>query len=128
MALGKEIGHFSFKSTSSTITAGPGTAMTFQTNFEGSAKWDAGEGTAVGTLTVVAERGVKSGLWEWCGATFLNSGGAVGVKSHGTWQETGPGKWQYRGTGEDSEGVISAIESEHDLATRTLSGKNYEWK
>ena len=127
MALGKQVNEFSLKSTSSTLTAGPGKTIKFETNFEGSFKGDVGEGTGVGTLTVVAEQGSKSGLWEWCGVLFLKGGGAISDRGHGTWHETGPGKWRYRGAGETSEGALYAVESEHDLATRTLAGKSYEW-
>jgi len=127
MALGKEIGQFSFKSTSATLIPGPGKAITFQTNFEGTSKGEAGEGIEFGTLTVIAEPGAKSGTWEWCGAVFLKGGGGLGGNSHGTWHESGPNKWQYRGTGQYSDGRLFAIESEEDLATRTITGKSYEW-
>ena len=127
MALGKEIGQFSYKSISSTISAGPGTAMTLETNFEGTGKGPAGEGTDFGTLTLVVEAGATSGTWTWCGVGFLKGGGGVGVRGHGTWQGSGPNKWKYRGTAQDSAGNLSAVESEFDLATRTLTGKSYEW-
>jgi hypothetical protein len=89
---------------------------------------EAGTGTGIGTLTVVAEPGAKSGTWTWCGTTFLNTGGSVGVDGQGTWEESSANKWRYRGTGENSDGSVTAVEYEGDLATRTIAGKIYEWK
>jgi hypothetical protein len=128
MALGKVIGEFSLKATSFTVTPGSGGAMTIQGNFEGPTSGDQGAGTGMGTLTAEGGPGAKSGTWRYCGMTFLNSGGSTGVTGQGTWEESGPNKWRYRGTGENSDGSVTAVEYEGDLATRTIAGKVYEWK
>ena len=128
MALGKAIGEFSLKATSFIVTPGPGKSMSIQGNFEGPTSGEAGAGTGIGTLTVVSEVGAKSGTWQWCGMTFLNTGGSMGVEGQGTWEESSANKWRYRGTGEDSDGRVTAVEFEGDLATRTIAGKAYEWK
>ena len=128
MALGKAIGEFSLKAASFTVTPGPGSAFTIQGNFEGPVSGEAGAGTGVGTITVAFEPGAKSGTWSYSGLTFLNSGGSTGVTGHGTWEEIGSNKWRYRGTGKGSDGRVTAVEFDGDLATRTMAGKVYEWK
>ena len=127
MALGKQIGQFSLKPTSYTITPGPGGTPTIQGNFEGSVSGEEGEGTATGTLTVAYEPNMKSGTWSYCGLTAFNKGGGNVVNSQGTWEETGPNKWRYRGTGQQSDGRTYATEFDGDFATRTWAGKIYEW-
>jgi hypothetical protein len=48
MALGKQIGQFSLKPTSTTITPGPGGAVTVEGNFEGPVSGEEGELLEVG--------------------------------------------------------------------------------
>ncbi len=129
MALGKQIGAFSVKETSTTVTPGSGGALTLQINLQGQVKGEAGEGMAVGTMTVEYEPNMKNGTWSYCGVTFLNSGGGNTVNSLGTWEETGPIKWRYRGTVQFSDGPTRGLEFEGDLTTGALklSGKIYEW-
>jgi hypothetical protein len=67
-----------------------------------------GAGTAIGTLTAVGGPGAKSGTWSYCGMTFLNAGGSMGVSGQGTWEESGVNKWRFHGT---SQGVRRARRS-----------------
>lgn len=128
MALGKVIGEFSLKATSYTVSPGSGGTISIQGNFEGPVSGEQGAGTGVGTLTTQGKPGVKNGTWSYCGLTFLNNGGSTGVTGHGTWEESAPNKWRFRGTGQGSDGRVTAVEFDGDLATRTIAGKSYEWK
>ena len=128
MALGKAIGEFSLKATSFTVTPGSGGAISIQGNFEGPVSGDQGAGIGIGTLTAEGGPGAKSGTWSYCGLTFLNTGGSTGVTGHGTWEESALNKWRYRGTSQGSDGRVTAVEFDGDLATRTMAGKIYEWK
>ena len=77
MALGKEIGSFSMKETTSTVTPGSGNALNFQMNFQGQGSGEAGDGLVVGTMTVEYEPSMKSGTWGFCGMSVLNSGAGL---------------------------------------------------
>jgi hypothetical protein len=127
MALGKQIGEFSLKLISTTVSPGPGNVQTWQANFEGPVSGEAGAGSYVGTMTVVWEPGAKSGTWSACGATALTSGGTLGGSTQGTWEEAGSQKWRYRGSGRLADGRTVAVEFEGDVVTRTWAGKLYEW-
>ena len=129
MALGKAIGEFSLKQTSSTVTPGSGGTLALQTNFQGQLSGEAGEGIALGTMSVEYEPNLKSGTWSYCGMTVLNKGGGNTVNSQGTWEETGPLKFRYRGTAQFSDGRTCGLEFDGDATTGslTLSGKLYEW-
>jgi hypothetical protein len=129
MALGKQIGEFSLKQTSITVSPGSGGTLAFQLNFEGQVSGEAGEGQAVGTQSLAYEPNMKSGTWSYCGMTVSNKGGGNTVNSQGTWEETGPGKFRYRGTAQFSDGRTCGLEFVGDATTgsMTLSGKLYEW-
>ena len=125
MALGRQTGEFSFKGISSTYIPGPDNAVTTQINFEGSQSGDQ-PGVVQGTLTV-AGAGDKSGTWTWCGVGFLENGDSVTAKGQGKWETVGPHSWRLRGLINASDGVTAAVEGEGDLASRSLSGKLFEW-
>jgi hypothetical protein len=127
MALGKQIGQFSLRSVSQTFGPGPGTALMFHGNMEGTTSGERGEGTVALTHYVEFEPNAKKGTWTQYGWVVLTDGTGIGFRSHGTWEETGPGKWRYRGTGQTSEEVIYATEFEGDASTRTWAGQLYEW-
>ena len=79
MALGKELGSFELKTTSFTVTPGPGKGRITQVNCEGTMSGDV-TGVILGTLTVVtAEPGAKTGTWSWCS----NSRRATKPSNHG---------------------------------------------
>ena len=127
MALGKQIGQFSLQSTSLTIGPGPGNTLTGQGNMEGTVSGERGEGTVALTHYVEMEPNAKKGTWTQHGLVFLTDGTGIGFRSQGTWEEIGPSKWRYRGTGQNSEGMTYATEFEGEAATRTWAGKLYEW-
>ena len=127
MALGKEVGAFSLKATSLTVTPGPSRAMTMQANFEGS---QTGEVTAAvyGTLSVVIEPGAKSGPWRWAGIAVLENGDNMNATAEGTWETTSPQTARYRGSIQGSDGRTGAVEADVDAGERSMIGKLYEWK
>ena len=121
MALGKEIGDFSFQITS-TSYAEEGTV---RVNVDGTAT---GFGTVLGTMTFhVDAPGAKSGALAWRGQGFLENGENVGGIGDGAWEEIGHHKWRTRMIVRISDGQVLASDGTLDLATRTLKGKNLEW-
>ena len=127
MALGKQISQFSGKLTSLTLGPGPGNALTYQSNMEGTFSGEIGEGTYIVTHHAVFEMGAKSGTWSQYGFVNMKDGTSLGFHGQGTWEEISSGKWRYRGTGQLSDGSTYANEFEGDWATRTWAGKVYEW-
>ena len=129
MALGKQIGAFTLQQTSSTVTPGSGSALTIQVNLQGQVSGEAGEGIAMGTMTVAYEPNMKSGTWSYCGMTTLNSGGGHTANSQGTWEETGHLKFRHRGTAQFSDGRTCGVEFDNDATSGSLAirGKLYEW-
>ena len=73
MAVGKQIGEFSLKTTSLTLTPGPGGRVLIQGNFEGTSPTF---GTILRTATFVSV-GAKSGTFSVCAAAYLENGGTV---------------------------------------------------
>jgi hypothetical protein len=126
MALGKQIGSWTYKVTSTRYTPGPGKATTIQIDMGGPVTGDMA-GVGQGTLTAVAELGAKTGTWSWCGAAYLNDGGIVGISGQGTIEETGKHKWRLVGFGQTADGRTVAVEGDADFATQTLAGKSVEW-
>lgn len=121
MAIGKEIGDFSVKSTSTTYSEDGGSV---QINCEGTAtKY----GTVIGTLTFRGEPGAKSGTLSWRGQGFLDNGDTLVGIGEGTWDEMGKHKWRTRMIIRTSDGGCHASDGHLDLATRTLTGKMLEW-
>jgi hypothetical protein len=121
MALGKEIGEFSLKSTSTTYAESGGSV---QINLDGKAS---GYGTVLGTLTLRGEPGAKSGSCSWRGQGFLENGETVIGSGEGAWEELGKHKWRTRMVIVTSDGRTHASEGQLDLETRSLSGKMLEW-
>ena len=122
MALGKEIGDFSFQITSTSYTGEQGTV---HVNVDGTA---AGFGTVLGTLTFTsAEPGAKSGELAWRGQGFLENGEQTVGVGEGAWEEIGKHQWRTRMVVRTSDGQIFGSDGVLDLASRTLKGKNLEW-
>ncbi|MEE9279329.1 MAG: hypothetical protein V3V67_04070 [Myxococcota bacterium] len=119
MALGKEIGDFSCKITSSSFSDDgatidcDGTA----TNF----------GTILGTLTLSGPPGARIGAASWRGNAFLENGEVLGAVGEGAYEALGNHKWRTRLVITISDGQILASDGELDLAIRSLKGKNLEW-
>ncbi len=121
MALGKEIGDFTFKQTSATYAEDGGSVSV---NFDGTATRF---GTVLGTLIARGEPGAKQGTCSWRGQGFLENGDNVVGLGEGTWQETGKHQWRIRMINQTSDGQIFAADRRLDLATRSFSGKLIEW-
>ena len=129
MALGKQIGDFSLKETSTTVTPGSDSTIDLQGNFRGHISGEAGEGGALGTLKIEFATDMKSGTWSYCGMTASGSDEGNTVKSQGTCEEVRPLTFRYRGTGQFSDGCTFGAEFDGIANTEewTLSGKLYEW-
>ena len=126
MASGKQTGSYLGRTTSTTISPGPGTAITLQANVEGTGSLDRGEFTYALTYSVEMEPEAKSGTFSQCGLVDMKDGTRVGFRNQGTWEESSAGKISNQGSGQVSDGTTYADEFEIDLATRTWTGKLYE--
>ncbi len=126
MASGKQIGNYLGRTTSTTISPGPGNAITLQANVEGTGSGDRGEFTYALTYSVEMEPEAKSGTFSQCGLVNMKDGTRVGFRNQGTWEESSAGKISNQGTGQLSDGTTYATEFEVDLTTRTWTGKLYE--
>ncbi len=122
MAAGKQIGEFSLKTTTLTLTPGPGGSVLVQGNFEGSS---AAFGTILRTATFVSV-GAKSGTYSVCAAAFLENGESLTGNGQGTFESIGRHKWRLQELIHISDGRSFAVESEMDLATRSWTGKIFE--
>lgn len=121
MALGKELGDFSFKWTSLNYAEdGSGGHI----DVDGTAS---GFGTVLGTLYFRGQPTGKSGSHSWRGSGFLDNGEVVTGTGEGLWQESGKHQWRVRGTVETSDGQTFASDGTLDLASRTYNGKLLEW-
>jgi len=118
MPVGKAIGEFSYKVTSTTYRE-----TSVQINLHGMAT---GFGTVEGTMTVTGEPGATSGKVSFCAAAFLDDGKIQNGTGEGTWETVGKHKWRIRGINY-VDGRTFASEGELELATQSLSGTNYEW-
>jgi len=120
MALGKELGDFSFKITSVAYTEDGSTYISVDgtaTNY----------GTVLGTLIVKGEPGASRGEATWIGEGFLDDGSVVAGKGQGTFEEIGKHVWRTRIVITVSDGATFASDGRIDLASRSYAGKNLEW-
>ena len=122
MASGKEIGEFSLKAASLTLTPGPGGSVLIQGNFEGTS---AAFGTILRTATFVSV-GAKSGTFSVCAAAYLDNGDTLTGNGQGTFESVGRHKWRLQELFHVSDGRIFDVEGEIDLATRSWTGKIFE--
>jgi hypothetical protein len=120
MAAGKQIGEFSLKFTSLTLTPGPAGSVLVQGNCEGPAT---GFGTVLGTATFV---GGKSGTYSWCAQAYLDDGEVVTGVGPGGYESVGKHRWHTQGIVQISDGRAVASEGEIDLATRSWNGKIFD--
>ena len=121
MAIGKEIGEFSLKATSTTYAEEGGTV---RINLDGTAT---GYGAVLGTLTFRGEPGAKTGPLSWRGQGFLENGDTVTGTGEGTWEEIGKQKWRTRLLVTTSDGECHASDGHLEFQSRTLTGKMLEW-
>ncbi len=89
MAQGKQIGEWSCKFTSFTITPGPAGSIVTQGNYEGPTTGE-GAGTAIGTVSFV---GGKSGTYSMCVSLFMDDGNGLTGSGEGTFESTGKHHW-----------------------------------
>jgi hypothetical protein len=122
MEKGKQLGDFSLKSTSVTVTPGPAGSTLTQVNFEGTVG-GAYAGTNISTATFV---GGKSGTFTQCGTVYADNGEEVSYTSVGTYESTGKHHWRTQQVNQVSNGGSLVVDGELDLATRTWTGKYYE--
>jgi hypothetical protein len=120
MASGKQIGEFSLKFTSITLSPGPAGSLLLQANCEGSAT---GFGTVLGTGTFV---GGKSGTYSWCTQGSLDDGEVVTGAGPGAYESVGKHRWRTQGIVQTSDGRSVVGEGEIDLAARSWTGKMFE--
>ena len=121
MAIGKEIGQFSLKSSSVHYSEEGGSV---QISYEGTAT---GYGTVLGTITLRGEPGAKGGPCSWRGQGFLENGEVVSGAGQGTWEELGKHQWRTRLIVSTSDGRVHASDGKLDLASRSLTGKMFDW-
>jgi len=126
MAVGKQIGEFSLKSTSITYTATE-SGGNVKVNYEGSGKGEGLTGPVLGTLTAEGAPGAKSGTCSWAGNQFHDNGEEVNSKGGGTWEKIGTHKWRIRAVIYLSDGRTVASEGVIDLAPRSFTGTLHEW-
>ena len=126
MAVGKKIGEFSLKMTSSTFTPGPGNSSAVQVNYEGPVTGEMA-GLHRGTMSLVIVPGTKSRTYTYCGMTWPTNGDPVALSSQGTTENIDNTKRRLRGVNHFSDGRIAAVEAELDIAAGTLIGALYEW-
>jgi hypothetical protein len=120
MASGKEIGEYSVKFTSFTLTPGPAGSILIQGNYEGTAT---GYGTVLGTLTAV---GGKSGTLSLCGMNYLDNGDQLLANGSGTYESIAKHRWRTQILVQVSDGRTVPIEGEVDLASRSWTGKIFQ--
>jgi len=120
MASGKQVGEFSLKFTSLTVTPGPAGSTIIEGNCEGPAS---GFGTVLGTAAFV---GGKSGTYSLCSAAYLDNGEELSGTGSGTYESNGKHHWKTQGFVHISDGRTVVGEGEIDLAARSWNGKLFE--
>jgi hypothetical protein len=121
MTIGKEIGKFSLKSTSTRYAEEGGGV---QVDYDGTAT---GYGTVLGTMTLRGEPGAKIGPCSWRSQGFLENGEVISGAGQGTWEALGKHQWRTRMIVATSDGRTHASDGKLDLASRSLSGKMFDW-
>ncbi len=119
MALGKEVGEFSFKITSINFSDEGATVYCYgkATNFV----------TVLGTMIFPGEPGRANGPISWRGSAFLENGEEVGAVGEGAFEALGNHRWRTRLVITTADGQMFASDGELDLASRSLKGKQLEW-
>jgi hypothetical protein len=121
MALGKQVGEFSFKLTSLTNSPGPAGSVLNKITWEGTAT---GFGAVFSTTTSVG--GPKNGTYDECGTAYLDNGDALSGIGQGTYESSGKQRWRTAGFIQVSDGRRIAGEGEVDFASRSWKGKLFE--
>jgi len=122
MAKGQELGSFSMQATSVTVSPGVAGSTLIRVNYEGTAD---GFGTIVGTGTFVG--GPKGGALGWCGVAYSETGDQLTSNGSGAYESVGVNRWGTSAVIHISDGSAVLSEGVIDLASRSLTGKNYAW-
>ncbi len=125
MTIGKEIGDFTLNITSMNFEREDDTVLV-HANLEGPLSGAGIEGTVAGTATF-DHVGATQGTYDWCGASYLPHGDVITGVAHGSFHSVGANKWRTLGINHLSDGRTVATEGEIELASRTWSGKLFEW-
>ncbi len=120
MNKGKQVGEFSLKCTTITVSPGPGGSTVRACNFEGNVS---GVGTVVLTVSFV---GGRSGTYSLDGFVFRDDGENFSATGYGEAEAIGINRWRTTGILHRSTGETRIAEGEVDLATRSWTGKQYE--
>lgn len=121
MALGKELGSYTFKQTSVRYSEdGVGVAV----DCDGTAT---DFGTVLGSLILRAEPGATRGTCSWRGQSFLDNGERSVALGEGTWEDSGTNQWRIRLIVNTSDGRTIGTDGTLDLASRSLNGKILDW-
>ncbi len=121
MAFGKQIGDYSLTSRGMTIVDD----MVFTENWEGTANLDGAAATVIATLEANGDE--SGGEFDLRASAFMANGNVLRAHTHGTYEPNGGLKWRTRTIDRMSDGRTAAGEGEVDLATRTWTGKLFEW-
>ena len=127
MPMGKELGDFSFKTTSFGYSPGEGGAESVAMNMEGSLDGPDGKLTALGTLTANPSADATTGTYTWLGRDFASDGSTRVATGGGFFTASGAGTWALRGYVSWADGSSGAVEGELNLESRSLTGKAREW-
>lgn len=122
MAMGKEIGEMSLKSTGMTLMPGPGNCTLVQVNFEGPSPQ---YGVVTRTATF-ATAGAKKGTFSACGAAYLANGDCLTGTGQGSFESIGIHKWKTTEVFTFSDGSTVIFEAVLDFAERSCIGKVFE--
>lgn len=125
MALGKQIGQYSVKMVVNRILDVSGDNVISEISWEGEVTGGELAGTVM--LTGESEGTNEGGTYTTRVSGFLASGGTVNGTGGGSFELIGPARWRTRGVDRLSNGQTVATEGEVDLASRTWSGKIFEW-
>jgi hypothetical protein len=119
MAKERQVGEFSFKFTSMTVTPGPAGSTLIACNYEEPVT-GAGAGTVCGTATFVTG---KSGTYSSCGVGFMETGEQLSTIGSGIAESSGKHRWHTRAVIQRSDGRTVITEGEIDLAERSWKGQ-----
>lgn len=120
--MAKQLGEFSMKVITSTLTPGPAGTTLVACNMEGVAS---GYGFTAGTLTACSA-GQKAGTWTWCAANYPEDGNSVTGRGEGQFHSAGINQWHMPGFMQMSDGRSIRVEGLIDMAARSWVGRIFE--
>lgn len=127
MSLGKCVGEFSLQSTSVGFKKQSIDSQNLSINLEGTVSGGDETRIVLGTLELNQTLGHSEGTYNWLGSEFPIEGDVRSNSGGGFYLYTGSNHWQLRGTISYFNGSSVALEADFDLASRSLTGKLFEW-